>query len=208
MGEPAPAKGERSVLPLEEHQRWSLDHYMRTVTARRSDGPRPCRNNPGWRSVLLSDAAVTMPRHAVIAVSLPVGPNTGSLAQGISVSSCEAPLRRCRAHPAAKGAQVPASAHPGQGGTAWHAPVPSCVPPRSHRGGTSFLSAAAPICRPFRTSSSRHACRRRLPVVCASLSTNSQEEVFITAISLFFSLNPPARSPHREYGRRLIRGNR
>lgn len=77
MGEPAPAKGERSVLPLEEHQRWSLDRYMRAVTARRSDGPRPCRNNAGWRSVLLSDAAVTMPRHAVIAVSLPVGLNTG-----------------------------------------------------------------------------------------------------------------------------------
>lgn len=64
------------MLPLEEHQ--SLDHsYMRAVTAGRSDGPRLCRNNPGWRSVLLSDAAVTMPRHAVIAVSLPVGLNTG-----------------------------------------------------------------------------------------------------------------------------------
>lgn len=144
------------MLPLEEHQSWSLDHsYMWAVTARRSDGPHPCRNNPGWRSVLLSDAAVTMPRHAVIAASLPVGLNTGSLTQGIRVRSCEARLRRCRTHPAAQGAQVPASAHPGQGGTAWHAPVPSCVPPRSHRGGTSFLSAAAPICRPFRTSSSR-----------------------------------------------------
>jgi len=75
---------------------------MRAVTAGRSDGPRPCRNNPGWRSVLLSDAAVTMPRHAVIAVSLPVGLNTGSLAQGIRVRSCEAPLRRCRIHPAAQ----------------------------------------------------------------------------------------------------------
>jgi hypothetical protein len=33
-----------------------------------------------------------MPRHAVIAVSLPVGLNTGSLAQGISVRSCEVPF--------------------------------------------------------------------------------------------------------------------
>ena len=90
------------MLPLEEHQRCSLDHYMRTVTVRRSDGPRPSRNNPGWRSYLLSDAAVTKPRHAVIAVSLPVGLNTGSLAQCISVRSCEVPLRRCRIHPAAQ----------------------------------------------------------------------------------------------------------
>jgi hypothetical protein len=47
----------------------------------RVDGPRPCRNNPAERSFLLSDAAVTMPRHAAIAVSLPVGLDTGSLAQ-------------------------------------------------------------------------------------------------------------------------------
>jgi hypothetical protein len=64
------------------------------ATVERSDGPRPCRNNPGWRSFPLSDAAVTMPRHAVIAVSLPVGLNTGLLAQGISIRSCEVPLQR------------------------------------------------------------------------------------------------------------------
>lgn len=33
----------------------------------RSDGPRTCSNNPGWRSSVMSDAAMTMPRHAVIA---------------------------------------------------------------------------------------------------------------------------------------------
>jgi len=103
MGEPAPAKGSVLCSRSKSIRVWSLDHsYMRAVTAGRSDGPRPCRNNPGWRSVLLSDAAVTMPRHAVIAVSLPVGLNTGSLAQGIRVRSCEAPLRRCRIHPAAQ----------------------------------------------------------------------------------------------------------
>ncbi|MDA8363534.1 MAG: hypothetical protein M0Z84_06860 [Gammaproteobacteria bacterium] len=45
---------------------------------------------------------MTMPCHAVIAVSLPVGLNTGSLAQGISVRSCGVPLRRRRTHPAAQ----------------------------------------------------------------------------------------------------------
>lgn len=207
MVEPAPAKGERSVLPLEEHQRWSLDHYMRTVTVRRSDGPRPCRNNPGWRSFLLSDAAVTMPRHAVIAVSLPVGLNTGSLAQGISVRSCEVPLRRCRIHPAAQERRFLQALIPGREeppGTPRFRRAcrldPIGVEPRfSLRQHRSTVHSAHP----------RHVtpAAARLQVVCASLSTNSQE-VFITAIRPIVHRNFPARSPHREYGRRLIRGNR
>jgi hypothetical protein len=43
-----------------------------------------------------------MPWHAVIATSLPAGLNTGSLAQGISATSSEVPLRRCRTQPAAQ----------------------------------------------------------------------------------------------------------
>ena len=147
-----------------------------------------------------------MPHHSVIAVSLPVGLNTGSLAPGISVRSCEVPLRRCRIRSVAQErrflqALIPDREEPP-------------VTPRFRRAFRLDSIGLEPrsslqqhrFTRPLRTSPSRHAYRRhRLQVVRASHSINLQE-VFITVTCSIVHRNPPARSPHREYGRHLIRG--
>jgi hypothetical protein len=155
----------------------------------------------------LSGAAVTMPWHAVIAQSLPAGLNTGSLAQGISVTSSEVTPSPMPDPTGCPGAQVSASAHPRQGGTARRASVPSRASPRPPRGGTILV--ARPHCRPV----PEHLHSAKLAAgggkLERSLFHNQPHRRYSSQQSARFSLAiSPSRSPHREYGGRLIGGNR